>query len=237
MGVLRNEGSSSVGVFPQMEGAPPGQKQSATLSSQLYSQSSKRFKDILMQIEDSFLIPFCDKLLSINQQFIDAPYAVQILGRDGVHWQTIMPNQIAGKVNFVSLASSKNIEQGVRSEQLMHLLQIAGGNQMLWGTVPLIFVQLAELWRSKDIELWKMALGYHQVVAQLEQAMNMGMTPQQMMLLQNQQAGLPAQQVPQQQLGGNSMPYGGEQEQTPTNSEEMINKNMASMTRNLPVAI
>ena len=182
--------------------------------------------------ETTVTIPLCDKAHAINQQYIDRPYAITLIGeQEGKYWQTVDPTQIAGKVNFISLASSKNTDKMVNIEQLMRAIQVSGSNPMLMGAVPILYVALMQEWGIGNIDEIKVAIGYQAMMTQLYQASQMQLTPYQMMSLQGQMYGIP---VPGQESKGNDIPYGGEQEQTPTNNEEGIAKIRQPMTENSP---
>lgn len=226
-------GQAKGGMNDMKAGRVPGQSTTATVGSQAFAQASIRFKDILWMFENSVIIPLCDKAHAINQQFIDQPYAISILGQEGVYWQTVDPTQIAGRVNFESLASTKNSDKAVNIEQLMRAIQVSGSNPMLAGAVPILYVALAREWGLPDIDEIKVAIGYQAMMTQLYQAAQMQITPMQMMAMNPAMYG---NALPLQKPEGNNMPYGGEQEQTPVNQEELIAKVKQPMTENFPLA-
>lgn len=234
LGDVIASGQAKGGVNDQKAGRIPGQATTATVGSQVFAQASIRFKDILSMFEDSLLLPLCDKAHAINQQYIDKPYAIFLIGQQGgQYWQTVDPTQIAGRVNFVSLASTKNSDKTVNIEQLMRAIQVSGSNPMLAGAVPILYVALMQEWGMQNIDEIKVAIGYQAMMTQLYQAAQMQMTPYQMMALQGQQFGIP---VPGQKADGNNIPYGGEQQQTPVNNEEAIASIRQPMTENIPLA-
>jgi hypothetical protein len=226
-------GQAKGGINDMKAGRVPGQATTATVGSQAFSQASIRFKDILWMFENSVIIPLCDKAHAINQQFIDQPYAISILGQEGTYWQTVDPTQIAGRVNFESLASTKNSDKAVNIEQLMRAIQVYGSNPMLMGAVPIFAIALAREWGVANIDEVKVAIGYQALMTQLYQAAQMQLTPVQMMQMN---PSLYGQALPLQKPDGNNMPYGGEQEQTPVNQEELIAKVRQPMTENFPLA-
>lgn len=227
-------GQAKGGVNDMKAGRIPGQATTATVGSQAFSQASIRFKDILWMFENSIIIPLCDKAHAINQQFIDKPYAISIIGiEDGKYWQIVDPTQIAGKVNFESLASTKNSDKAVNIEQLMRAIQVAASNPMLAGSTPILFTSLMREWGVANIDEIKVAIGYQAMMTQLYQAAQMQLTPMQMMAMNPAMYGQP---LPLQKPEGNQTPYGGVQEQTPTNQEELIAKVKQPMTENFPLA-
>ena len=227
-----SSGQAKGGINDMKAGRVPDQATTATVGSQAFAQASIRFKDILSMFETTVTIPLCDKAHAINQQYIDRPYAITLIGeQEGKYWQTVDPTQIAGKVNFISLASSKNTDKMVNIEQLMRAIQVSGSNPMLMGAVPILYVALMQEWGIGNIDEIKVAIGYQAMMTQLYQASQMQLTPYQMMSLQGQMYGIP---VPGQESKGNDIPYGGEQEQTPTNNEEGIAKIRQPMTENSP---
>lgn len=233
---INADGQAKAGMNDMKAGRVPGQSTTATVGSQAFSQASIRFKDMLWMFENSVLIPLCDKAHAINQQFIDRPYAISIVGANvGQYWQTVDPTQIAGKVNFESLASTKQADKQVNIEQLMRAIQVAAGNPMTAASVPILFVSLIQEWGVANIDEIKVAVGYQAMMQQLYQAAQMQMTPMQMMALQGQQYGMPMP-IQVNNPEGNTTPYGGTQEQTPTNIEELRGKIQQPMTENFPVA-
>jgi len=223
------------GVGEIMAGRIPGQKTTATVGSQAYTQASARFKHMLWMFEESMVLPMCEKFLSINQQFIDKPYAIYILGESGMYWVNVSPDQIAGRVNFIAIGSTREADRQVNIEQLMRLIQIFSANPMLMSAVPILGVNIAEEFQLRNLRDIKAALGYEQMMAQIQQAKQMGISPQQMLAMQ----GLLYQQPAPGGNGNNprnSIPYGGNQEQTPVNQEELMAKTNQRMTSNFPVA-
>lgn len=231
-----SDGQAKAGMNDMKAGRVPGQSTTATVGSQAFSQASIRFKDMLWMFENSILIPLCDKAHAINQQFIDKPYAISIVGQErGMYWQMVDPTQIAGKVNFESLASTKQVDKQVNIEQMMRAIQVAAGNPMTAAAVPLIFIRLMQEWEISDMEEIKVAVGYQAMMQQLYMAAQQQLTPMQAMAMQQGQYGIPMP-IQSQNPEGNSTPYGGEQEQTPTNQEELRGKIQQPMTANFPVA-
>ncbi len=226
---IQTNSKARSGVGEMMAGRVPGQKTTATVGTYAFNQASTRFKNMLWFFEDSCILPICERFHAINQQYIDKDYAIFVLGDQGKYWATVSPAQIAGKVNFIALGSTKEVDRQVNIEQLMRLIQIFGAHPMLAAAIPLLAVNIAEEFRMRNLEQIKVAVGYNQMLAQIMQAAQMGITPQQMLAMQ----GIQYQTSPS---GGNSQPYGGIQEQTPTNQEELQAKTGQRMTANFPVA-
>jgi hypothetical protein len=223
------------GVAEIMAGRIPGQKTTATVGSHAFTQASARFKHMLWMFEESLVLPMCEKFLAINQQFIDKPYAIYILGEAGMYWVQVSPDQIAGRVNFIAVGSTKEADRQVNIEQLMRLIQIFSANPMLMAAVPILGVNIAEEFQLRNLRDIKAALGYEMMMAQIQQAKQMQMTPAQMLAMQ----GIMYQQPAPGGNGSNprnTVPYGGNQEQTPVNQEEMLAKTNQRMTSNFPIA-
>lgn len=226
---IKNNSKARSAVADMMAGRIPGQKTTATVGSQAFNQASNRFRHLLWLFEDSVIVPMCRKMHKINQQFIDKEYAVMVLGEDGVYWNTVTPQQISADINFISLASSAEADKQIAIEQLMRAIQVANSSPMTAPTVVPLFVQLLETFDVRNLDMFKTMLGYEQMVMQAKMAAQQGITPQQMLAMQ----GMLFQQ---QYNPRNTTAYGGEQEQTPTNQEELMAKTNQSMTQNFPVA-
>lgn len=225
----KQDSYSGSGVPEISRGITPGQKTTATASNLAMGQGSALFEDMLGQIEDHLVVPVCDKAICIDQQFIDTEYAVRILGTDGYLWETAKPEDIAGHVHFLSLASQRNSDRQIKAEQIARGLSIIGTSPALMGVVPLAFT---EWWRAMDLpnlELVKMLIGYYPMMQQMMMAQQMQMTPQQLFAMQ----GMQQQGQPQGNAGAPPQPY-QEGNSAPTNQEEMIATTNASMNQNSP---
>lgn len=229
--LLQANRNARSGIDAMMAGrSAPGQKNTATVGSYIYNQGSARFKHMLWMFEESFVLPLCRKFHAINQQFIDKPYAIMILGEQGMYWSEVQPWQIAGDINFIALGSNREADRQVNIEQLMRCIQVYSSNPMLMAAVPILAVNLAEEFNLRNLRDIKAAVGYEQMMQQVQMAKQQGITPTQMMAMN----GMAFQQ--DYRSPGNSTPYGGEQEQTPTNQEEMMAKTNQRMTQNFPLA-
>jgi hypothetical protein len=233
----KQDSYSGSGVPEIARGITPGQRTTATASNLAMGTGTALFEDMLGQIEDQLIIPICDKAIMIDQQFIDTEYAVRILGTDGYLWQKTKPEDIAGHVHFLSLASQRNSDRQIKAEQIARGLSIIGTNPALMGVVPLAFT---EWWRAMDLpnlELVKMLIGYYPMMQQMSMAQQMQLTPQQMFMMQQQamqpQQAMPGQGQPPTDAGQPPDPYGSGQE-APANPEEMTATMNASVNQNMP---
>jgi len=212
--MFKTDGKNVTTVTDTKAGHVPSSKQTATAVQTAFTQASVRFKALLSMIEDSGLIPMCDKMQKINQQFIDQPYAYRIIGHKSQYWRQISPSEISTRVNFISLGSTRETDRAMNIQQLMQAINIFGGNPMLQGALPLLAIKLAEEFKLPNIELIKQVLQYEQQRSQVIQAMQM-----QVAQAQAQQGMMP--QIPQEPVGiQREIPE-------PTNQQDLLDSMMA----------
>lgn len=184
------------------KGSVPSSRQTATAIQTSFSQASIRFKDLLYMIEGTGLLVICRKMHKINLQFFDAPEVINVVGQNGMFWpRKITPEQIAANVDFVSLASSRELDRAMNIQQLSNLLNISMGNQMLMPVITPLFMKLAEemkipnldelqqtmQWWTNQYQMYQMWLmqqqqmyGYGQQPQQMDMSMNRNVAPQEL---------------------------------------------------------
>lgn len=229
---IKGETRAAAGAPGMKLGQAPSPKVTATTGSQLFQAGEVIFKDLLVQLETSLILPMVKKANKINQQFLDRPYVIRVVGDRGVYWhKTVNPEDIAGEVNFVCHASMRHSEKAVLVEQLMKAGQVASSNQQL---MPAAIIAYVEMWEAQELphlELLKVAVGWYQMMTQLRQAQSQQIMPYQQMLLQEQQLGVNPQN---EQQRGNAQPYVTSQQRTPTNQEGVSQMMNSGMIRNMP---
>jgi hypothetical protein len=144
MGMYKEWAGEASGRTDFMRGHMPSQKQTATASNITYTQAAAKFKVLLREIEDTGLIPLCEKMQRINLQFMDQSEVVRIIGRKGMNWRTIKPEDIAGQVHFVALGSSREIDKATNIQQLMQLLEVVRADPQLQQITPIIVSSLTD---------------------------------------------------------------------------------------------
>lgn len=144
MGTYKDWAGEASGRTEFMRGQVPSESQTATAVDRTFRQASAKFKLLLREIEDTGLIPLCDKMQKINLQFMDQAEVVRVIGRKGIGWRKITPEDIAGQVHFVALGSSREVDKSTNIQQLMQLLQVVRGDPQLQQLTPMIFLALTD---------------------------------------------------------------------------------------------
>jgi hypothetical protein len=221
LAMMKQYAQSASSAQAPTTGDLPASKQTATAVSTAFGQSQVRFKAILAMVENSGLLPLCDRMQRINQQFIDAPYAIRVIGANGAYWKQISPADIAGRVNFISYGSSREADKAMNVQQLLTAINIAGGQQMLQSVVPILFMEYAEESNFAQLEMIKMAMQWDQQRMMFLQQLQM-----QAQQIQTMQAQLPQQPEAQSSVQPQNM-------MQPTSQENLI-KSVREATRVQP---
>lgn len=180
MGMYQDWASKASGVADFMKGYLPSKVQSATAIQTTSSQASAKFRLLLKEIENTGSIPICKRMQKINLQFFDQAEVVRVIGRRGLHWRTINPEDIAGEVHFVALGSTREIDKGVNIQQLMQTIQVASGSPQLQKVITILFLALTDQFKLPHRDMIQDILGWEQQKTQYYEQMKMQIAQMQM---------------------------------------------------------
>lgn len=184
------------------KGNVPAGKQTATAITTSFTQASIRFKDLLFMIEETGVLVICRKMHKINRQFLDTSYVITIIGRNGLYWnQEVTPEQIATDVDFISLASTRELDRTMNIQQMSNLLNISLSSEVLQPTIVPLYMKLAEEMKIPNVDELRDVLQYWANMLQQYQMWKMQAEMQFGYQPPGQQGqlgyGVPPQQLPQ----------------------------------------
>lgn len=208
MGMYKEWAGEASGRTDFMKGQLPSKDQTARAVSTTFKQASAKFKLLLREIEDTGLVPLCEKMQAINLQFMDQAEVVRVIGRKGMHWREISPEDIAGQVHFVALGSSREIDKATNIQQLMQLLEVARGDPQLQHLVPMIFLALTDQFNLPHREMIQDKLQWQEQKMQYYEQLEMQVAQI------NARQGIPPQQAAQGGSGMRNMPQVTNQQET-----------------------
>lgn len=163
--------------------------------------------DYLKTIEGSLIKPLYQMRNTINSYFLDVPYVVRVVGAKGLEWRQIEPGQVRASVDFVCEASSRDMERGVVTQQILQsiapLMQVTQMLQ-LQGLPP----ARPDILMGKLYEQWSWS--QDQIKSILPS-----------LTIDDQQAQVLQQMMQQQQAMAAQAQGGGEQGPQPRNEQEL----------------
>lgn len=194
-----SEGAS--GVKPVKQGAISSDTATAVNAAQ--SESGSRFNLYMMMMEHSFVIPAAKMMHQINQQFLDLPTVVPVLGQQGIAWPVVDYETIAIDADFIPEGSTREMNKQMNIAQIENFLSIVSRVPGLQPLIPLMVGKLAREFRWPDAQ-------------QIEQLCSAAVQQQMMleMLMQQQQQQLEQQKIANSGAGksapkGKKKPKGG----------------------------
>jgi len=132
--VIKNDIDRTLGVYDTARGSSPERRETATTMSILADASADRFKIKTLQIENGGFHEMINQIIRLNQQFIDRPVEINIVGDDRqVITDKVTPEEIAGEYDIVAVGSSMEslANKEIRRNQLIQLYNIIAGNPMI----------------------------------------------------------------------------------------------------------
>lgn len=101
----------------------------ATGISLIQEAGNSRFRLKAQNIEDMLIKRLGELMVSMNEQFITEPQVLRIAGDDGVSFQTVAPDEIAGNFDVQVVAGSTlPNNEAVNNKQVMEMFQLFQGN-------------------------------------------------------------------------------------------------------------
>ena len=135
-------------------GRLPDSEQTATASSQAFSQSSQKFEYAMLWIDNSLIVPASNKIYALNQQFLDPEMVERVLGAESAYWPKVTPKDLAMTPDFIPLASTKTAEIQLLISQYEQGIRQISGIQAPW-VEPVLKRLLMELfgeWRWQNLD-------------------------------------------------------------------------------------
>jgi len=120
---IKRDIDRTMGVYEYARGETTDRRETATTASILSNAANERFKMKVRLMEDMGLRRLGLMLIQLNQQFIDRERVIRILGEDGVYFQTVTPEDIAGEFDVMPIGSTVEpiVNKDTRLTQLLNL--------------------------------------------------------------------------------------------------------------------
>jgi len=104
--MVRRDMDNANGVYDYARGETTDRRETATTASILSQAANERFNLKVKLIEDLGMRRLGMLLTQLNQQYIDTEKAIRILGKDGMDFYTLSPENIRGQFDIMPLGSS-----------------------------------------------------------------------------------------------------------------------------------
>jgi hypothetical protein len=120
------------GVSEYARGATPQRKETATTVTTIQEAANLLFNYTIGIIERTLLLPLGDALKKLNQQYLDKPKIIRLLGEAGYEYKEVTPEEIVGNFDVVSKSPSLEAEANkeVKRGQLLEMLDIFTSNPL-----------------------------------------------------------------------------------------------------------
>lgn len=157
MDMLRQRGQNASAVQDLISGRGDQAVGTATESNAVAMQASLRIRDYIRTFEETFIQPLYDKRNAINVQYLDAEYVYGIIGDAAIEWHTITPDQVKVPVEFLCLASSRETQRAVLTQQLIQVKDVAGmceqaGFPLRWDLYMQKLLEGGLTWQREETE-------------------------------------------------------------------------------------
>ncbi len=143
LALFRASGESATGGKPIKQGVVSGETATATM--QAASEANSRFHLYMMMLENTFVKPSCSMMHKINQQFLDLPMLIPILGQDAAKWEAVDEQTIAIDPDFIPEGSMREMNKEMNIAQIEKAMMIIGNIPAMLGLVPVL---VGKLWRE-----------------------------------------------------------------------------------------
>jgi hypothetical protein len=123
-GVIKSDIDRTTGVNDTARGTQSQRRETATTMNILANAGGERFRLKTMLIEYGGLHDMANQIIALNQQYIDRPREIMVLGDDGVlDNDVIEPEEIDGAWSIVAVGSSMEpvVNKELRQTQLVQL--------------------------------------------------------------------------------------------------------------------
>ena len=120
---IKRDIDRTMGVYEYARGETTDRRETATTASILSNAANERFKMKVQLMEDMGLRRLGLMLIQLNQQYIDHERVIRIVGDDGVHFQKLSPEDIAGEFDVMPIGSTVEpiVNKDIRLSQLLNL--------------------------------------------------------------------------------------------------------------------
>jgi len=159
----REEGISAATDLKQ--GRIPTGERTATASNLAFGQASVRFKHGLSWLGASFFLPMARKMDIFNQDYLETPFAIQILGQDrAMRMHEVTDQALRVPVSYRFEGPTRAENENLRISQLQNALKtITPMVQLVPGmdaAAKEIVVQLLDRFNVPDLDKIKKLIGY-----------------------------------------------------------------------------
>ena len=182
LGMLQGQGKSASGVKPIKSGDTQSNV-TATSDMLAHQEGSARFNLYMLMFESTFIKHSASRMHKINQQFLDLPAIVPIVGDDAEGWGEIDAQTIAIDPDFIPEGSRREVNKQMEVAQIENFLGIVSRVEALLPIVPMIVGKLARQFRwdeAKEIQqLAGLAVQNFMIQSRMMQEMEMQMQQQQ----------------------------------------------------------
>jgi hypothetical protein len=120
---IKRDIDRTMGVYSYARGETTDRRETATTASILSNAANERFKMKVQLMEDMGLRRLGLMLIQLNQQYMDHERVIRIVGDDGVHFQKLSPEDIAGEFDVMPIGSTVEpiVNKDTRLSQLLNL--------------------------------------------------------------------------------------------------------------------
>lgn len=123
---IREAIQNTSGVFDYAKGASPGRSETATTVVSLQQAAEQRFKLKIRLFEYTGLRELASFIVARNEQFMDRPKVIRVVGEEGAQFQKVTPEQIAGRFDFKPAGSAVEpmANRQVKQDQWVKLYEL-----------------------------------------------------------------------------------------------------------------
>lgn len=156
MQMFREMGQNATRIRDSASGKAPEGAETLGEVQILQGSSNISINDYLKQIESTYVRPLYQMRNKINSWTLDTDYVIRVIGEKGIEWRTLSPAQIRSSVDFVCEASSREMERGVISQQIIQAMQPTiqlmqmyaqlGYPPQMWPRPDILMAKLGEQW-------------------------------------------------------------------------------------------
>jgi hypothetical protein len=179
---FKGASENASGVKPVKQGTVAADTATAVNAAQM--ESGTRFNLYMMMIEHTFVKPAASMMHRINQQFLDLPTVIPVLGQKlAQQWPVVDAEVISMDADFVPEGSMREMNKQMNIAQIENFLAIISKVPGLQPLIPMMVGKLAREFRWQDA---------NEIQALCERAVQQQMMMEQLMAQMQGGAGNPA---------------------------------------------
>ncbi len=113
------------GINDYLRGSTPGRKDLATTVNMLQEAGNYRFK-LKIQLDSEGIVELARHFIELNQQFMDRPRMIRLMGDQGMEFVQVAPEDIAGSFDLAptSAVTEPLVSKAVRREQFLQVFNL-----------------------------------------------------------------------------------------------------------------